>query len=250
MQLVLDLNMPSLIVEVDARLRTAYGVAPRFGDPDPVSQLVLAIISSKTLDAVSWAAYEALEAHYLEHDGDWLGLRDATPAAVYSHIRAVTFPEDKAARLPLALQTIWHRRGALDLDFLATWPVEAAHRWLRDLPGAGPKVAATVLNFSTLARPVLVMDSHYLRVARRVGLLPACGSDTIAYRIIERQVPESWSAEALGDHHWLMKIHSQRRCHKTAPLCVGCALGDLCLIRQPARREVARRPQDLIGNGS
>jgi endonuclease-3 len=242
MQLSLALPGPSLIVEIDDRLRAAYGGPPDFARIDPVSQLVQSLLSSKTLDAVSTAAFLALAHRYKQRrDASWDLLRLAAPAAIYPQIRAVHHAEVKAVQLPQALMLIYARSGGLDLDFLADWPVATARYWLTALPGVGPKVSAAVLNFSTLNRRVLVCDTHGLRVARRLGLSPPGRSDEVTYRMVERQIPDDWTAETLSDHHWLMKTHGQRRCHATVPLCAGCPLDDICADRKSARRRATRR---------
>ncbi len=47
----------------------------------------------------------------------------------------------------------------------------AAWEWLEELPGVGPKTSAAVLLFSRLRMPALPVDSHYHRVAQRIGLV-------------------------------------------------------------------------------
>ena len=47
-----------------------------------------------------------------------------------------------------------------------------AQAYLTGLPGVGPKTAACVLLFS-LERPVMPVDTHVHRVARRLGVIGA-----------------------------------------------------------------------------
>jgi len=62
------------------------------------------------------------------------------------------------------------------------------------LPGVGRKVAAPALNASTLAMPVLIVDSHVLRVFERLGFvargagtqLASVGAPTISCISISR----------------------------------------------------------------
>jgi endonuclease III len=53
-----------------------------------------------------------------------------------------------------------------------------AMQWLRGLPGVGSKVAATVLNLSTLRMRALPVDTHLLRVGERLGPLPVATTTT------------------------------------------------------------------------
>ncbi len=159
---------------------------------------------------------------------EWDALCDASPAAVQLLLQGVTFAEAKSVQLPAALRKIRDRRGEVDLDFLDTWPVEPARLWLMELPGVGPKVSAAVLNFSRLRKRALVIDTHYLRVVRRLGLIGTGVGDDRAYRVLERLLPDAWGAEAIGDHHWRVKTHGQTRCRAIVPQCVGCPLDDVC----------------------
>ncbi len=228
MQMSLPLEEPRALAVIDRRLRAAYGPVPSYARLDPVSQLVLAILGARTRGAVSMAVFEGL----WEEFGDWAGLREASAATVEPLIGAVTYPENKAKWLPAALRQITERRGALDLDFLETWPVEAARRWLETLDGVGPKASAAVLNFSTLGMRALVVDTHYYRVAKRLGVLPARTAFPAAHRLLTRQLPDDWSAAALDDHFELMKAHGQKRCRHANPICEGCPLADLCAMRR------------------
>lgn len=89
------------------------------------------------------------------------------------------------------------RTGALDLEFLADWDVEAALQWLDGLHGVGAKIAATVLNFSTLRMRVLAVDTHLQRVGERLGF-PRQGADyQQGYDGYARLLPEEWTADDL-----------------------------------------------------
>jgi len=151
-----------------ALLTAAYGV-PRWPTLDPLSSLIEVILSHRTADAHTWAAYQALRAGW----PDWAAVRDAPVAAIQAAIHGTTWPEQKAPRIQSILRTIQAERGALSLDFLADLTVDDVRAWLERLPGVGPKTSAAVLSFSLLRRPALPVDSHHHRVAARTGLIPA-----------------------------------------------------------------------------
>jgi hypothetical protein len=145
MQLSLALNDRDAVWEIRERLLARLGPQRDAVHRDPVSQLVNAIISAKTRDDVSSAAFEKLQRRCIS----WDALRVAAAAEVESIIAPVHHADSKAVHLPQALRNIVASTGSLDLDFLADWDEEAAMQWLRRLPGVMSKVAATVLNFST-----------------------------------------------------------------------------------------------------
>ena len=225
MQFSLKLDETSLMALIRERLLAMFGPQRDAGRLDPLSQLVNAMLSTRTQDIVSLSAFERLAQHY----SSWDALANAPTAAIEPIIRPVTYAEQKAVHLPQALRKIRARQGGLDLEFLADWDEEMALQWLRDLPGVGPKVAATVLNFSSLRRRVFAVDTHLLRIGARFGLLAFDiddydeGHDTYA-----RLLPDEWDADDLYEMHWLMKYLGQQICTHAAPACSRCPLRDLC----------------------
>ena len=75
-------------------------------------------------------------------------------------------------RLKATLEGISERYGSLTLDFLAKYRTEKIRAWLEQFPGVGPETSGAVVNFSTLRRRALCIDSHHLRVAQRLCLVP------------------------------------------------------------------------------
>jgi endonuclease-3 len=152
----------SAIPEINRRLYFSYGpLLPRVR-PDPVSQLIRSLIGARTLDETSDQAFSHLRKHFYP----WEALLTASDAALLRCLEPVRFAEKKASQLRGAMRMIVTRVGALRLDFLGDRPVEDAQVWLRDLPGVDMKVSAAVLNFSTLEKRVLVVDTHHFRVPK------------------------------------------------------------------------------------
>ncbi len=191
---------------------------------DPVSQLIRAVLGSRTYDEVSWAAFFRLQQAY----PDWTGLGQATADEIEPIIDPVTFADQKARQLPILIRLITLRRGALELDFLADDPVEEAMFWLVQLNGVGVRCAAATLNFSRLNRPAMVVDGHVHRVARRLGLTSRTGDETETYHALMEQAPADWAAEDFLELHRLVKSHGQSICSHFDPACGLCALRDLC----------------------
>jgi endonuclease-3 len=243
MQLSLALDPDPLVAQAHKRLLAAFGSFAHSPRMEPVDQLIKSMISSRTYDEVSWAAYLRLEARY----HPWTRLIEAPPAEVQQTIATVTYAEEKAAWLPETLRRVWDRAGSLSLAFLAEGTVEAAHLWLRGLPGVGDKVAAAVLNFSTLGRPVMVVDTHVWRVARRIGLAPRNADPEGVRLAIMAAAPLGWGADAFFDLHWLLKRLGQHLCQAHHTRCAACPLAGLCEERQRALAQMARRDTAPVG---
>lgn len=218
------LALPSELPQVRDRLRAVFGPQRSERRLDPVSQLIKSVISVRTYDEASWAAFIRLQAAY----PDWNALGAARAEAIEPIIDPVTFADQKARQLPILVRVIRLKRGALDLDFLGEAPVEGAMAWLMRLPGVGVKAAASALNLSRLRRRALVVDTHVHRVARRLGLTARGGDAAQAYGELMEQAPAEWTADDLSELHWLMKPHGQSICTHFDPACGLCALRAAC----------------------
>lgn len=223
MQPMLPFDIAPLLPRVRRTLRNVLGSLRPEARMAPIDQLVKSQISGRTYDEVSWPAYLRLHAAF----PSWESLLDAEPRVVEGVIADVTYADAKAEWVVAALRRIVEWQGELTLDFLTEGPVEAAFRKLQNLTGVGPKVASAVLNFSTLARPILVVDTHVCRVSRRLGLVD---DDDLghAHRRMMEQAGPTWDADDLFELHWLMKRFGQSICRHAAPLCQSCPLADLC----------------------
>lgn len=205
-------------------LQEAYGAPFRFfSDKDPVSQMISALLSHRTKNAVSRDAYHALKDRF----GDWRTLMTAPTPEVEETIRMVTFPEVKAPRIQQALQYL-EETSELSLDFLANLSVPEARAWLEEIPGIGAKTSAAILNFSRLRMPALVVDTHHLRVAQRIGLIPAKSSLDKGARLLASYLPDDWTGQQVYDDHQGFMRHGQRVCHWKQPQCNSCVVREYC----------------------
>ncbi len=231
-----------IVREIHERLVCRFGPPGPWFHPDPVSQLVLGLIGGRTYEAVSLAAFKTLALHFRS----WEAVRDAPVADIQASIRRVTFADVKAARLQQALICVEAKRGQLELDFLRRRDVASAMTWLMHLPGVGPKVAALILNFSTLRMPALVVDTHHLRVLRRLGMVRRTASATDVFHVAMSHLPASWTAGDMDDHHQLMKGLGQGICRHRDPACRKCPLLDLCPTGQALR--LPAQPNSAVGD--
>lgn len=218
----------------DGRLEEIHRLLlERFGAPeprvpwDPLSQFIYSLLSSRTKTETTYAVVAKLK----ETFGGWENLRDATLKEIEQAIGDVTFPEQKAMQLKGSLEEITRRYGRLTLDFLAGYRTDKIRGWLEQFPGVGPKTSGAVVNFSTLRRKALCLDSHHLRVVQRLGLTPRADAPTTEERLM-RIVPESWTAEKMDDDHQLVKKLGQTICTFAEPKCKVCPLVGLCKYGQ------------------
>ena len=228
----MDPSNPDLrnkVLEIHHRLCRAYGCPiSYFHTLDPLSELVSSLLSHRTRNADSGAAFKALRARF----PDWAEVAAAPVAEVQQAIDRATWPEQKAPRIQAILRAIEAERGSLSLDFLSDMTVEAARAWLERLPGIGPKTSAAVLSFSSLRLPALPVDSHHHRVAIRTGLIPANLAVGPSHRVLAAQLPADWDAQQIYDNHEVLMLHGQRCCFHRSPACGRCPLLELCPFGQ------------------
>ena len=207
-------------LEVTRRLTELYGPG-QWSRKDPLSMLVDIILSHRTRDEQTAAAYARLK----ERFSSWEAMRDAPLEEVQAAISNVTFPEVKAPRLQALMRRITEERGSLNLDFLRDLPTAEGIAWLERLHGVGPKTIGCVLLFSC-RKPVLPVDTHVHRVSIRLGLIGSKVSAEMAHPLLQALLPND--AQTIYNYHKGLLRHGQRVCVHDRPRCGQCVLTDLC----------------------
>ena len=175
----------------------------------PYQLLVAVMLSAQCTDRrvnmVTPALFEAFP--------DAAALAAASPEEVLEYIRSVTYPNSKAAHL------VGMARKLLS-DFGGEVPSEVDS--LMSLPGVGRKTANVVASI-TWGEPVIAVDTHVFRVARRLGL--SDGKNVREVELdLESHIPEELRPIA---HHWLI-LHGRYTCTALKPKCDGCPLAQWC----------------------
>src|SRR6266702_4750674 len=207
-------------LEVTRRLTELYGVA-QWSKKDPLSMLVDIILSHRTRDEQTAAAYDNLVKRF----GSWEAMRDAPTSEVQEAIANVNFPEVKAPRLQALMRRITEERGELKLDFLRDLPTEEGAAWLNRFEGVGPKTTACVLLFSC-QKPLLPVDVHVHRVSGRLGLIGKKVTADQAHTLLQALLPHD--ARSIYNFHKALLRHGQRVCVYEHPRCNRCVVSDLC----------------------
>jgi endonuclease-3 len=183
-----------------------------------LDELVLTILSQNTSDRNSERAYSAMRARF----PSWDDVRRADPDELADVLRPGGLADQKAPRIQAVLREI-EATGRPDLEWLGGLAPADAIAWLVRLHGVGPKTAACVLLFS-FGQPVMPVDTHVLRVALRLGLIPAGTSADRAHDLLTELVPDGRMLEA----HLAFIRHGRTTCTARNPRCGGCVLLDQC----------------------
>ncbi|MFP3975050.1 MAG: endonuclease III domain-containing protein [Chloroflexota bacterium] len=186
---------------------------------DPLSELIATILSQNTSDVNSGRAFDSLMGEF----ETWEEVASADVTDIERAIRSGGISHVKAVRVKEILRAILDERGSLDLEFLERLPVDEAKSWLRRLPGVGPKTIGCVLMFS-FGKPVMPVDTHVYRVARRLGLIEGKASVEQAHELLEAMVLPG----EVYQLHLNMVEHGRRVCKSRRPMCSECILQDAC----------------------
>jgi len=208
------------VSEIVELLAAQYGETVRMKHRDPLSELILTILSQNTSDHNSRRAFGNL----LEEFGDWRSVAGAAVEEIESAIKTGGLSRVKAPRIKQILNQIKEQHGSYDLDFLSDMAASEAMAWLQRLHGVGPKTASCVLLFS-LGKPVLPVDTHIYRVAKRLGLIGSQVPADRAHDILGGMVPDS---DVYGFHIHMIE-HGRRICKAHNPLCHQCVLLRVCV---------------------
>lgn len=97
---------------------------------------------------------------------------------------------------------------------------------LQTLPGVGRKTANVVLSMA-FGQPTMAVDTHILRIGKRIGLAPGRTPDEVE-AILVKIIPEEFLYHA---HHWLI-LHGRYVCVARKPKCEECIIADLCKAKE------------------
>ena len=159
---------------------------------------------------------------------DWPAVEAAPLAELIDVIRPGGLAPQKAPRIQASLRAVREKRGDHSLEFLGELPPEEAIAWLTAIPGVGRKTASVVLLFA-FGMPLMPVDRHVERVAKRIGLIPLKASLDDAHTLFLRMLAPGRVHEA----HVNMITHGRQTCHARRPACDRCAIAYRCRYVDP-----------------
>ncbi|HUG30555.1 MAG TPA: endonuclease III [Candidatus Limnocylindria bacterium] len=244
----LDRTRPGLVRFSLDGLAGLYGPQPWIRRWDPTSELVMTILTQNSADVNAEHAFQELRRAYPsdrpseQHipgpgwggagmpDGvppDWSQVDAAPLEELIEVIRPGGLPNQKAKGIKAALRAIHEARGDYSLEFLGDMPALEARAWLTAVKGVGVKTASVVLLFS-FGTPLMPVDRHVERVARRVGLLPpkANAEEAHDYFLAMLEPDEMHEAHVNLIRHGRLVCHARNPAHDRCPLRERCRFVD------------------------
>ncbi len=218
--------------EVLGALEGEYAPFPWEARYDAISEVVFTILSQHTSDRNSERAFARL----MEKFETFEELADGDVQVIEECISIGGLAKIKAPRIKQVLNLIIERCGNLDLSFLREMPLDEAKKWLKELPGVGPKTAGIILCFS-LGMPAMAVDTHIERVVKRLGLVGPKTTVEKAQDMLEEMVDN----HQVYPLHVALITHGRQVCKAPRPLCPRCVLGERCPSRPGFEKQEALR---------
>lgn len=177
---------------------------------DSFQLIVAVILSAQCTDKRVNMITPALFARF----PDAVSMAGATREEIFGMIKSCSYPNNKAKHLKGMAEMIVSRyNGQIPLD----------RDELTQLPGVGRKTANVIASV-VWNSPVIAVDTHVFRVARRLGLTPGAKTPLDVELRLTREIPEDIRPMA---HHWLL-LHGRYICTARKPSCADCGLKKWC----------------------
>jgi endonuclease III len=206
--------------EIHRRLQDTYHSASLGNKKNPLDELIYIQLSIRTREGAYQSIYSSLRRAV---GGMWGRLLTVPDEMLLPALEPGGMARVKLERLRGIVATIKARFGRVTLAPLHRMSDTDAETFLLTLPGVGPKAARCVMMYS-LGRQVFPVDSHCLRVLRRLGLVPPNIDRKKAHNQVQELVPPSLRHRL----HVNLIHHGREVCVSGRPRCSICPLLSIC----------------------
>jgi endonuclease III len=200
-------------------LEKHYGIPRRRSPGDPLDILIETILSQNTSDQNRDRAYRRLRTRFPR----WEDVLEAKTRSIVSAIRPGGLAEQKARRIHEILRWIKKRERRISLAFLKKMGFEEIKKTIGPLRGIGPKTLHCLFLFG-LGGEAFPVDTHILRVGKRLGFIPERMGAEKAHPWIVPFLPKG---KSLSLHLNLIRF-GRSVCKARKPRCDICFLQDEC----------------------
>jgi endonuclease-3 len=178
---------------------------------NPYELLVAVILSAQCTDKRVNLTTPA----FFQRFPDPASLAAASPDEVFTYIKSISYPNNKAKHLVGMAQKLMNEFGG---------KVPEKVEELTKLPGVGRKTANVIASV-IYQKPTMAVDTHVYRVSRRIGLVPQTANTPLKVeKELVKNIPEHEIHKA---HHWLI-LHGRYVCTARNPQCAACGIAAWC----------------------
>jgi endonuclease-3 len=177
---------------------------------NPLELLISTILSAQCTDVRVNMVTPALFAKYptVKH------FARAEQQELELDIKSTGFYHNKAKNIIGAAQTIVEKFGGI---------VPQTMEELLELPGVGRKTANCVLGGAFGIQSGIVVDTHVLRLSKRLGLTNEDNPEKVEQDLLKIVPKKDWYLFSN-----LLILHGRKTCNARKPLCGTCMLADIC----------------------
>jgi endonuclease-3 len=206
---------------IDHFLRTVPEAETELFYGNPYELLVAVVLSAQCTDK----RVNLTTPRFFERFPDAQALSEASVDEVFSYIRSISYPNNKAKHLVGLGQMLHH-------EFKDQVPSEINE--LVKLPGVGRKTANVIASV-IFEKPAMAVDTNVFRVSARLGLTQKSRTPLETEKQLVKYLPEMLISRA---HHWLI-LHGRYVCVARTPKCADCALQEVCAFYEKQQRRLA-----------
>jgi len=214
------LNLRQKTQFISDTLEALYGVPEREDEGSVLDCLILTILSQNTNDVNRDKGFAALKSRF----PTWEDVLEADVEKIGEAIKIAGLHGQKSQTVKNFLTWLKAERGALDLEFICEMETDEAVKLLCQHKGIGIKTVSVTLAFAC-GREVFPVDTHILRISKRLGLIPSNCSAEKAHELMPPIVPEG---KAYPFHLNLITF-GRKICNAQRPKCDQCPLTEHCL---------------------
>ncbi len=207
------------VAEMVVALESRFGIPARDTEMDPMSNLILTVLSQSTNDKNRDTAYRRL----IEKYPQWEQVMNANVKDVEDAIRPGGLAKQKSERIREILRWIYNENGGFNLDNLCEMNADDAIDKFCRLKGVGVKTITVVLMFSC-GVDVFPVDTHVHRICRLAGLVPEKASAEKTFWLMRPLVP---TGKSFSLHMNLLKL-GRTICLARKPRCEHCPIHHVC----------------------
>jgi endonuclease-3 len=201
-------------------LERTYGRPSHRSGGTPLDVLVGTILSQNTNDRNRDEAYRRLTRAY----STWEAVAAARIGGIEAAIKPAGLFRGKSRAIRGLLRYLIRRYGSIDRRFLCRMTSARAIEELTALKGIGVKTVSVALMFGCGRDDVFPVDTHVLRVSKRLGLLPESTGAKAAHAVMIAIAP---SGKAPSLHLNMIRL-GREVCRARRPACRACPLASRC----------------------
>ncbi|MCK4320681.1 endonuclease III [Candidatus Bathyarchaeota archaeon] len=216
----LDLKLIPVLEEKYGPFWWPADMYPEDLSTNPFKHVIITVLSQNTSEVNCIRAYKGLAAKF-EITPEALARADQEE--LKEAIRSGGLYNVKSKRIKQLSKVVLEKFGG-DLKSVLSLPKEEAKEKLIELPGIGNKTADVLLTDTYSYREVIPVDTHYDRLAKRLGLVKQNAKyDEIQKALIDF-IPKQKRDRTAG-LLWLLAKHT---CRAQNPKCYECPINPLC----------------------